>query len=81
MGTRAAAAKGDWQKGVLRATKTKEGWTLWASVAAATGRPQRAELKLRLHKLRLTEAWTPLTRSAARLLMGQWEQSIDTLDS
>ncbi len=55
-GTRAAAARGSWRKGILRATKTAEGWTrtLWASLAAVAGRPRRAELKLRLQNLRLT---------------------------
>jgi ribonuclease HI len=53
-GTRAAAARGSWRKGILRATKTAEGWTLWASSAAVAGRQRRAELKLRLQNLRLT---------------------------
>jgi hypothetical protein len=36
-GTRAAAAKGSWRKGTVGATKTAEGWTLWASSAAVSG--------------------------------------------
>jgi ribonuclease HI len=53
-GTRAAAARGSWRKGILRATKASEGWTLWASLEAVAGRQRRAELKLRLQNLRLT---------------------------
>jgi hypothetical protein len=53
-GTRAAAARGSWRKGILRETKTAEGWILWASLAAVAGRQRRAELKLRLQNLRLT---------------------------
>jgi hypothetical protein len=55
-GTRAAAAKGSWRKGAVSATKTAEGWTLWASSAAVSGPPAQAlgELKLRLSHLRLT---------------------------
>jgi hypothetical protein len=53
-GTRAAAARGSWRKGILKATKTAEGWTLWASLSAVAGRQRRAELKLRLQHLRLT---------------------------
>ena len=53
-GTRAAAAKGSWRKGTVCATKTAEGWTLWASPAAVSG-PQRLEdLRFRLSRLRLT---------------------------
>ncbi len=44
----------------MRATKTAEGWTLWASLAAVlaavAGRQRRAELKLSLQNLRLTAA-------------------------
>jgi hypothetical protein len=36
-GTRAAAAKWTWRKGTVGATKTAEGWTLWASSAAVSG--------------------------------------------
>jgi hypothetical protein len=36
-GTRAAAAKGSWRKGIVGATKMAEGWTLWASSAAVSG--------------------------------------------
>ena len=53
-GTLAAAAKGSWRKGVLRAISTAESWTLWASSAAVTSQKSVAELKLRLSRLRLT---------------------------
>ena len=53
-GTRAAAAKGSWRKGTVGATKTAEGWTLWASSAAVSGPQASGELKLRLSHLRLT---------------------------
>ena len=73
-GTRAAAAKGGWRKGIMRATKTSEGWTLWASVAAVTGRQRRAELKLCLQNLRLTadgvDPSDPFGREAAYGPMG-----------
>lgn len=53
-GTRAAAAKGSWRSGKVRATKTSESWILWASSVVMANQQRRAELKLRLSNLRLT---------------------------
>ena len=53
-GTRAAAARGSWRKGISKVTRTAEGWTLWASAAAVASQQGREELKLRLSCLRLT---------------------------
>jgi len=53
-GTRAAATKGSWRAAVLRSTKTREDWTLWASAGAAASAPLRADLKHRLDGIRLT---------------------------
>ena len=53
-GTRAAATKGSWRTAVLRSTKTKEDWTLWASAGAAASAQLRAELKQRLDGICLT---------------------------
>jgi hypothetical protein len=48
------AAKGSWRNGKVRATKTAESWTLWASSVVVTDPQRLAELKLRLSNLRLT---------------------------
>ena len=54
-GTRATATKGSWRAAILRATKTREDWTLWASLGAAASAPPHADLKRRLDSIRLTE--------------------------
>jgi len=53
-GTQAVAAKGSWRNGRVRATKTAESWTLWASSEVVANMQKLAELKLRLSDLRLT---------------------------
>ena len=53
-GTRAAATKGSWRAAVLRSTKTREDWILWASLGAAASAPLRADLKRRLDGICLT---------------------------
>ena len=60
-GTLAAASKGSWRTGDLRATKIRVGWTLWGSRSVA-GSPQRREaLKGQLDKMLLTtDGVTPL---------------------
>ena len=64
-GTLAAASKGSWRTGVLRATKTRTEWTLWGS-RAAVGSPQQLKtLKQQFDSMLLTEdGVTPLDPSS-----------------
>ena len=68
-GTRAAAVKGGWRTGKLKATKTAENWTLWASSRAAPTQQRRTELTCCLTDLCLTAEGVhpsiPLGREAA----------------
>jgi len=73
-GTLAAACKGSWRTGELRATKLRAGWTLWGSRNAA-GSPQlRRELQRQLDMILLTRDGVtpldPLSPSAKEATLG-----------
>ena len=53
-GTLAAATKGSWRRATLKATRTREPWTLWASLRAAASASILSDLKRRLDDMRLT---------------------------
>ena len=60
-GTLAAACKGSWKTGELRATKLRAGWTLWGRRNAAGSQQLRRELQRQLDMILLTrDGVTPL---------------------